>query len=255
MLLLLSTLYVTPSSAGLVGGGGVPKPGEISLAHRGVLFLDELPEFSRAALEVLRQPMEDRHVTIGRAKAVYQFPAHFLLVASMNPCPCGLWGADSSGSEEAGCFCSPIKVMQYRSRISGPLLDRIDLHVEVPRVPYSQLTLQDSPLSSETMRETVERTHQVQLQRYRNLGLTFNSELSGRLLREFCRLESDASSLLENAFHSLGLSVRSHDRILKIARTIADMEDFANIATPHIAEALQYRCLDKKQQTPPLFRS
>jgi magnesium chelatase family protein len=243
----------TVSSAGLVGGGGVPKPGEISLAHRGVLFLDELPEFSRAALEVLRQPLEDRKVTIGRAKAVYQFPSHFLLVASMNPCPCGLWGADTGG-DGAGCLCSPLKVTQYRSRISGPLLDRIDLHVEVPRVPYAQLAQDDSPLSSQAMREIVERVHQVQLQRYRHLGLTFNSELNGRLLREFCRLDAEASALLERAFQSLGLSVRSHDRILKIARTIADMEGLPDIAGVHVAEALQYRCLDKKQQPFPIFR-
>ncbi|WP_159884462.1 YifB family Mg chelatase-like AAA ATPase [Paenibacillus puerhi] len=235
------------SAAGLVGGGGIPKPGEISLAHRGVLFLDELPEFSRAALEVLRQPMEDRWVTIGRAKAVYRFPAHFLLVASMNPCPCGLsqWGTDN-GLEEAGCICSPLKVIQYRSRISGPLLDRMDLHVEVPRVPYSQLSLQVSPLSSQDMREAVEVAHRVQLQRYRQSGILFNSELSGRLLREWCRLDAESSSLLEKSFHSLGMSVRAHDRILKIARTIADMEAVSDIAIQHVAEALQYRCLDKK---------
>ncbi|WP_072329213.1 MULTISPECIES: YifB family Mg chelatase-like AAA ATPase [unclassified Paenibacillus] len=238
----------TISAAGLVGGGGVPKPGEISLAHRGVLFLDELPEFSRAALEVLRQPMEDRFVTIGRAKAVYQFPAHFLLVASMNPCPCGSghWGIEADGGD-ISCVCSPLKVMQYRSRISGPLLDRMDLHVEVPRVPYSQLACQEPPLSSLTMRETVERTHQLQLERYRQSGLMFNSELNGRLLREHCQLDAAASSLLEKSFQALGMSVRSHDRILKIARTIADMEGMRDIAGHHVAEALQYRCLDKRQ--------
>ncbi|MCZ8520071.1 MULTISPECIES: YifB family Mg chelatase-like AAA ATPase [Paenibacillus] len=233
----------TVSSAGLVGGGGIPKPGEVSLAHWGVLFLDELPEFSRVALEVLRQPMEDRHVTIGRAKAVYRFPAHFLLAASMNPCPCGYWGAET---EHQGCVCSPLKVAHYRAKISGPLLDRIDLHIEVPRIDYKHLDSALPQLSSREMRDQVEAAHRIQKERYRAHGITFNSELQGKLLREHVRLDEASATLLQRSFDLLGLSVRAHDRILKIARTVADLEGSAHVAASHLAEALQYRQLDKK---------
>ncbi|WP_426447129.1 YifB family Mg chelatase-like AAA ATPase [Paenibacillus sp. S-38] len=233
----------TVSSAGLVGGGGIPKPGEVSLAHRGVLFLDELPEFSRVALEVLRQPMEDRHVTIGRAKAVYRFPAHFLLAASMNPCPCGYWGTET---EHQGCVCTPLKVAHYRSKISGPLLDRIDLHIEVPRIDYKHLGGSLPQLSSQGMKAQVEAAHSIQKQRYARQGITFNSELQGRLLREHVKLDEASSQLLQRSFDLLGLSVRAHDRILKIARTIADLEGSLHISAGHVAEALQYRQLDKK---------
>ncbi|AFH64252.1 Fis family transcriptional regulator [Paenibacillus mucilaginosus K02] len=233
----------TVSSAGLVGGGGIPKPGEVSLAHRGVLFLDELPEFSRMALEVLRQPMEDRHVTIGRAKAVYRFPAHFLLAASMNPCPCGYWGAET---EHQGCICTPLKVAHYRSKISGPLLDRIDLHIEVPRIDYKHLDNSLPQLSSREMKDRVEAAHRIQKERYGADGITFNSELQGRLLREHVKLDEASSLLLQRSFDLLGLSVRAHDRILKIARTIADLEGSRQVTAGHVAEALQYRQLDKK---------
>lgn len=233
----------TISSAGLIGGGGIPKPGEVSLAHRGVLFLDELPEFARPALEVLRQPMEDRSVTIGRARAVYNFPAHFLLAASMNPCPCGYWGAET---EQQGCTCSPVKVAHYRSKISGPLLDRIDLHVEVPRIEYKHIDPSQQQMTSAEMRAVVENAHQLQLRRYRDSGVLFNSELSGRMLREHIRIDPPTSKLLERSFKVLGLSVRAHDRILKIARTIADLEGQEEVSSEHVAEALQYRALDKK---------
>ncbi|WP_028550407.1 YifB family Mg chelatase-like AAA ATPase [Paenibacillus sp. UNC451MF] len=231
------------SAAGLVGGGTIPKPGEISLAHRGVLFLDELPEFSRAVLEVLRQPLEDRFVTIGRARAVYRFPSHFILAASMNPCPCGYYGADSSSQP---CTCSPLKIEHYRSKISGPLLDRIDLQVEVPRIDYGQIMDSMPQLSSEEMKEQVDRARQIQLSRYDESGIMFNSELHGKLLRSHCKLQSDAEYMLRKSFEVLGLSVRAYDRILKISRTIADLEGSLRIETPHLAEALQYRSLDKK---------
>lgn len=231
------------SSAGLVGGGTIPKPGEISLAHRGVLFLDELPEFSRAVLEVLRQPLEDRFVTIGRARAVYRFPSHFILAASMNPCPCGYYGAESSSHP---CTCSPLKIEHYRSRISGPLLDRIDLQVEVPRIDYGQIMDTLPQLSSEEMKEQVNQARLLQMARYGDSGIMFNSELNGRLLRSHCKLQPEAETMLRKSFEVLGLSVRAYDRILKISRTIADLDGSARIETPHLAEALQYRSLDKK---------
>jgi magnesium chelatase family protein len=233
----------TISAAGLVGGGTIPKPGEISLAHRGVLFLDEFPEFSRAVLEVLRQPLEDRHVTIGRARAVYRFPAHFILAASMNPCPCGYFGAETNNHP---CICSPLRIEQYRSKISGPLLDRIDLQVEVPRIAYRQIVQHEPQLSSETMKHQVNAARQIQLRRLAGSGITFNGELSGKLLKQHCKLHEDADALLRKSFEVLGLSVRAYDRVLKIARTIADLEACAQLDTNHIAEALQYRSLDKK---------
>ncbi|NHN28398.1 YifB family Mg chelatase-like AAA ATPase [Paenibacillus agricola] len=231
------------SAAGLIGGGSIPKPGEISLAHRGVLFLDELPEFSRAVLEVLRQPLEERYVTIGRARATYRFPSYVILAASMNPCPCGFYGAETSTH---ACTCSPQKIENYRSKISGPLLDRIDLQIEVPRIEYNQLTESLPQLSSQTMKEQVDLARSIQLQRYKHSDLTFNSELQGKLLRKYCRLQPDAEQLLHKSFEVFGLSVRAYDRILKIARTIADLDDSVDVAIPHLAEALQYRCLDKK---------
>ncbi|TDF98242.1 YifB family Mg chelatase-like AAA ATPase [Paenibacillus piri] len=233
----------TISAAGLVGGGTVPKPGEISLAHRGVLFLDELPEFSRAVLEVLRQPLEDRHVTIGRARAVYRFPAHFIMAASMNPCPCGFLGAETASH---ACTCSPLKIEHYRSKISGPLLDRIDLQVEVPRIDFAQIADTQPQLSSRQMKEQVDRVRRIQLERYAHSGILFNGELSGKLLKMHCRLQPDAERLLRQSFEVLGLSVRAYDRILKIARTIADLEGDEQLNDNHVAEALQYRSLDKK---------
>jgi magnesium chelatase family protein len=234
----------TVSAAGLIGGGSVPKPGEASLAHRGVLFLDELPEFSRAVLEALRQPLEDRQVTIGRARAVYSYPANFLLAASMNPCPCGYFG--SSG--EPGCSCPPLKVQQYRSRLSGPLLDRIDLHVEVPKPDYRLFHRAGPQLGSKEMREQVREARLRQASRYAGIGLLSNSELSGHRLRQYCRLDADSEALLKQSFEAYGLSARAHDRVLKIARTIADLDGSEAIRLPHLAEALQYRCLDKREE-------
>jgi magnesium chelatase family protein len=232
----------TISAAGLVGGGGVPKPGEASLAHRGVLFLDELPEFPRSALEALRQPLEDRHITIGRARAVYTFPAHFLLAASMNPCPCGFYGAGG----EPSCSCSPVKVQMYRSRISGPLLDRIDLHVDVPKPEFRLFQRAGAELSSTEMRDRVRLAWERQLHRYAGTALLCNSELSGPYLRRYCRLEADSESLLRLSFEAYGLSARAHDRILKLARTIADLENSDAVLLSHLSEALQYRSLDRR---------
>lgn len=241
----------TVSSAGLVGGGGIPKPGEASLAHRGILFLDELPEFSRAALEALRQPLEDRQVTIGRARAVYTYPAQFLLAASMNPCPCGYYGTDGGSA----CSCSPLKVQHYRSRISGPLLDRIDLHVDVPKPDFGLFRSVGSlkaeadrapESSSALMRERVRHARERQERRYAGSGLLCNAELNGKWLRTFCRLDADSEELLRRSFDILGLSARAHDRVLKLARTIADLEGSDSIILPHLAEALQYRSLDKQ---------
>jgi magnesium chelatase family protein len=232
----------TISTAGLIGGGGVPKPGEASLAHRGVLFLDELPEFPRSVLEALRQPLEDRHITIGRARAVYTYPAQFLLAASMNPCPCGYYGA----SGEPGCSCSHVKVQMYRSRISGPLLDRIDLHVDVPK-PEFRLFQQGGPeLSSAEMRDRVQLAWERQQRRYAGAGLLCNSDLSGPYLRRYCQLGPESESLLKLSFEAYGLSARAHDRILKLARTIADLESSDIVLLPHLSEALQYRSLDRR---------
>jgi magnesium chelatase family protein len=233
----------TISSAGLIGGGSIPKPGEASLSHHGVLFLDELPEFQRSVLEVMRQPLEDRQVTIGRARAVYTFPAQFILACSMNPCPCGYLGAESA---TRWCTCSPIKIAQYRNRISGPLLDRIDLHVEVPRIDYSALTDASIPLPSSTMKLKVLTARRLQDDRYKSIGIRYNGELSGKQLRTYCALQPSAQELLKLSFETLDLSIRAHDRILKIARTIADLEGMENIQEEHIAEALQYRTLDKQ---------
>lgn len=233
----------TISGAGLIGGGSIPKPGEVSLAHRGVLFLDELPEFPRQVLEVLRQPLEDRSVQLARARAAYSFPAHFMLAASMNPCPCGFLGAET---ERETCSCSIPKISQYRSRISGPLLDRIDLQVEVPRMDYAALTSKEGELSSDDMRVAVIRAQSIQRKRYRKSNLLSNNELSGRLLHKYCKLQPETEELLRSTFNAYGLSIRSHDKILKIARTIADLEGSPDIQLPHLAEAIQYRNLDRK---------
>ena len=237
----------TISYAGILGGGPVPKPGEVSLAHRGVLFLDELPEFSRQVLEVLRQPLEDRFVTIARAKATIRYPTSFLLAGSMNPCPCGYSGVSSSVS--ARCVCSPLVINRYRNKLSGPLLDRIDLHMEVPAVDFGELTDAagtNGALSSEAMRLAVEKAHRVQQERYRGMTIRFNSELSGSSLRRYCEVPNEAMQLLKQSFEFLGLSARALDRILKIGRTIADLEGAVHIETKHIAEAIHYRVLDRK---------
>lgn len=231
----------TISAAGLIGGGSIPKPGEVSLAHRGVLFLDELPEFSRNVLEVLRQPLEDSVVTISRARAAFTFPARFLLACSMNPCSCGYLG--NTGTQQR-CTCSPAKIAQYRAKISGPLLDRIDMQVDVPRP--SDWKGQGPALSSAEMRRDVLRAQQIQAERYSKLPISWNSELSGAALRRYAALNKESSLLLHGILESLGLSMRAHDRIIKLARTIADLEGAAAINSAHLAEAVQYRNLDRQ---------
>ncbi len=233
----------TISGGGLVGGGSIPKPGEVSLAHRGVLFLDELPEFTRQVLEMLRQPLEEHRVTISRSKASFTFPAQFLLATSLNPCPCGFSGSEPP---QPICTCSPFRIAQYREKLSGPLLDRIDMHVEVPRPTNWQNDA--TPLSSEQMRLEVEKAEQIQLHRYRNQGISRNSELSGGTLRRFAKLHPEAGLLLKSSFDALGLSMRAYDRILKLSRTIADLEGAPEIMAAHVAEAIQYRHLDKRAQ-------
>lgn len=231
----------TISAAGLIGGGGIPKPGEVSLAHRGILFLDELPEFSRTVLEVLRQPLEDGVVTISRARASFTFPAQFLLACSMNPCMCGFLG---NGNSQQRCTCSPSKIAQYRAKISGPLLDRMDMQVDVPRP--KDLDRHMPALSTAQMRAEVLKAQAIQAERYRRLPISWNSELSGAALRRYASIGNEGSLLLNHILESLGLSMRAHDRIIKLARTIADLEGAADIHSSHLAEAVQYRNLDRQ---------
>lgn len=230
----------TISSVGLSGGGTHPRPGEISLSHNGVLFLDELPEFRRDALEVMRQPLEDGEITITRAGGTVTYPCSVMLVASMNPCPCGYYG-DSTHE----CTCSQTQIMKYMSKISGPLLDRIDLHIEVPAVKYEELETKERGEGSAEIKERVDRARKLQLARYAGTGVYSNSRLTPELADKYCALDSEAGSVMRNAFESLGLSARAHNRILKVARTIADLDGSENIETEHIAEAIQYRALDR----------
>ncbi|BBH20890.1 magnesium chelatase [Paenibacillus baekrokdamisoli] len=232
----------TISAAGLIGGGSIPRPGEVTLAHRGVLFLDELPEFSRTALEVLRQPLEDRDVTIARTRAVFRFPAHFLLAASMNPCPCGYYGHETGDQR---CQCSPIQIARYRAKISGPLLDRIDMHIEIAR-PISTEGLNPG-MTSSRMRELVLSATERQSARTGKGGRPL-SELAGASLRRAVFLTTEAEQMLKMAFDVLGVSLRAHDRILKLSRTIADLEDCASVDGQHVAEAIGYRSMDRKLQ-------
>ncbi|MFT3933235.1 MAG: YifB family Mg chelatase-like AAA ATPase [Chitinophagaceae bacterium] len=232
----------TVSDAALVGGGGLPQPGEISLAHNGVLFLDELPEFKRTALEVMRQPMEERKVTISRAKVALDFPASFMLIASMNPCPCGYYN-----HPEKDCTCPPGAVQKYLNKISGPLLDRIDLHVEVTPVPFSELSSITNTEGSASIRERVINAREKQAQRYDKVaGVYANAQISSRMLKEICVLDKAGQQLLKAAMDKLNLSARAYDRILKVSRTIADLADSPNIQTEHLAEAIQYRSLDRE---------
>ena len=231
----------TISDAGLIGGGANPKPGEVSLSHNGVLFLDELPEFHRNALEVLRQPLEDRQVTISRAIASVTYPASFMLVAAMNPCPCGFY-TDLTHQ----CTCSPNQIQRYRAKVSGPLLDRIDLHVEVPSVKYRELSDDRPGESSEKVRERVNRARDVQVKRMGEDGIYCNSQMKPRHLKRFCSLDDKTHSLLEHAVERLGLSARAYNRIIKVARTIADLEKSEAIQARHVSEAIQYRSLDRK---------
>lgn len=232
----------TVSDAALVGGGGIPQPGEISLAHNGVLFLDELPEFKRTVLEVMRQPMEERRVTISRAKVALEFPASFMLIASMNPCPCGFFN-----HPEKPCTCPPGAVQKYLNKISGPLLDRIDLHVEVTPVPFSELSSRKNFEKSENIRERVVKATAIQAERFKDTpGVYSNAQMSSKKLKEICVITQAGANLLKVAMERLNLSARAYDRILKVSRTIADLAASADIKVEHLAEAIQYRSLDRE---------
>ena len=231
----------TVSDAGLLGGSAQPTPGEVSLAHNGVLFLDELPEFHRSTLEVLRQPLEDGKVTISRAAGSMTFPASFMLVAAMNPCPCGHYG-----NPRRECRCAPNQVQRYRSRLSGPLLDRIDIHVEVPAIEMNELTSTTEAEGSAAIRDRVRRARLVQQKRFAREGLIRNNgQMTTRLLKKHCRLDSDGIDLIRKAVTNLNLSARAYDRILKVARTIADLAGADQISAEHLGEAVQYRTLDR----------
>jgi len=231
----------TVSGTSLVGGGRIPKPGEISLAHYGVLFLDELPEFKKDALEVMRGPLEDGLVTISRVNATLTYPCDFIFVASMNPCPCGFYG-----SKEKECTCSPQAITKYMGKISGPLLDRIDIQIEVSPVKYQKLSDDDEIENSEKIKERVNKARRIQLKRYQNENIYSNSELTPKLIEKYCELNENSKKILQIAFEKLGLSARAYGRILKVARTIADLDGKENILEEHITEAIQYRSLDKK---------
>lgn len=232
----------TISDVALVGGGGVPQPGEISLAHNGVLFLDELPEFKRTVLEVMRQPMEERKVTISRAKVALDFPASFMLIASMNPCPCGFYN-----HPERECSCPPGAVQKYLNKISGPLLDRIDLHVEVTPVAFSQLSSMQKQENSSSIRDRVIKARDIQAIRFAEHSGTYaNAQMSSRLLKEICVINQAGQNLLKTAMERLNLSARAYDRILKVSRTIADLAASSDIKVEHLAEAIQYRSLDRE---------
>ncbi|HEU4711902.1 MAG TPA: YifB family Mg chelatase-like AAA ATPase [Pyrinomonadaceae bacterium] len=236
----------TISDAGLIGGGSVPRPGEVSLAHHGVLFLDELPEFDRSVLEVLRQPLEDQQVTISRASMALTFPASFMLAAAMNPCPCGYW---SDPARE--CRCSPLQIQRYVGRISGPLLDRIDIHIDVPAVKFRELS-GDEPSdtdSSAVIRRRVMNARQRQLHRFKGEKIFANAAMTPRMIRTHCQIDTVSERMLESAMARLGLSARAYDRILKVSRTIADLEDSDQITSTHVSEAVGYRSLDRTYWT------
>ena len=230
----------TISTAGLVGGGSFPRPGEVSLTHHGVLFLDELPEFNRKTLEVLRQPLETDEITISRAMSSVMFPAEIMLVGAMNPCPCGF-----NGDPRKECHCTPRQIQNYISRISGPLLDRIDIHVEVPNVQYKDLTSNSTCESSEEIRERVTKARKVQLKRFQGLKYSTNSRMSTRTMKKHCLLDSKAEELLHQAMTELNISARGYNKILKVGRTIADLDHSKDVHQEHISEAIQYRNLDR----------
>ncbi|MGQ9576562.1 MAG: YifB family Mg chelatase-like AAA ATPase [Thermoguttaceae bacterium] len=234
----------TISDAGLVGGGSTPTPGEISLAHNGVLFLDELPEFNRRTLEVLRQPLEDGTVTIARALASTTFPANFMLVAALNPCPCGY-----RGDPRRTCHCTVPQIERYMSKISGPLLDRIDIHIEVPAVPFRELAAEQSGTTSSQMRKQVVDARQRQRERFRGMSTRYNADMTHRLTRRFCKLDDECRNLLKASMTELGLSARAHDKILRVARTIADLDSSEDIRPLHLNEAINYRMLDRQLWT------
>jgi magnesium chelatase family protein len=235
------TPHHTISDAGLIGGGAHPRPGEVSLAHHGVLFLDELPEFNKNVLEVMRQPLEDGRVTISRAAMSLTFPASFMLAAAMNPCPCGYY---TDPNHE--CNCSPPSIQRYMSRVSGPLLDRIDIHIEVPALKYQDLSRREPGEGSAAIQSRVDRARDLQLERYRQRKNVFcNAHMQSREIRQHCSIEQDSEELLRSAINKFGLSARAYDRILKVSRTIADLEGAEAIGPDHIAEAIQYRSLDR----------
>ncbi len=232
----------TISDAGLIGGGAYPRPGEVSLSHNGVLFLDELPEFNKSVLENLRQPLEDGKVTISRAVMALSYPSRFMLASALNPCPCGFYT-----DPRHECSCTPLQIQRYMSRISGPLMDRIDIHVEVPALSYDELSQKAPGEESASMRERVIAARTVQLERFaREKKIFANAHMESKHLRKYCELDEQSISLLKNAIDRLGLSARAYDRILKVSRTIADLDESQHIRSPHIAEAIQYRSLDRK---------
>jgi magnesium chelatase family protein len=231
----------TISDAGLVGGGTVPKPGEVSLAHNGVLFLDELPEFKRNVLEVLRQPLEDGSITVSRALGSINYPASFMMIAAMNPCPCGFFT-----DPQKECTCTPLQIQRYRSKVSGPLLDRIDIQIEVPTLRYQELASKDAGESSRTIRQRVNAARAIQLKRFEKKNIHANAQMGARDLKRHCTVNDDAETLLEHAINKLGLSARAYSRVLKVSRTIADLEGAETIQSSHIAEAIQYRSLDRR---------
>jgi len=231
----------TISDVALVGGGAFPQPGEISLAHNGVLFLDELPEFKRSVLEVMRQPLEDRVINISRAKFAVQYPASFMLIASMNPCPCGYYN-----HPEKECVCSVGSIKNYLNKISGPLLDRIDIQVEVVPVPFKDMSKIRPSETSQAVRERVIKAREIQQKRFAEYeGIYSNSQMTSKMMQKFCTVDEAGSALLKTAIERMGLSARAYDRILKVSRTIADLDAAENILPFHLAEAIQYRSLDK----------
>ncbi|MBK9098037.1 MAG: YifB family Mg chelatase-like AAA ATPase [bacterium] len=232
----------TVSDAALVGGGSFPRPGEVSFAHHGVLFLDELPEFKKNVLEVLRQPLEDSRVTVSRSKLSLEFPANFMLAAAMNPCPCGYF---TDPNKE--CTCTPPSIQKYMAKISGPLLDRIDIHIEVPAVKYKELATESSAEKSEVIRDRVLKAREIQIERFQELKHIFNNgDMGSKEVRKYCKLDSSGEELLKMAMTKLGLSARAYDRILKVSRTIADLDGSENIQPQHVSEAIQYRSLDRE---------
>jgi magnesium chelatase family protein len=230
----------TISDIGLIGGGTYPKPGEVSLSHNGVLFLDEIPEFKRNVLEVLRQPLEDGKITISRAMGSLTYPAKFMLISAMNPCPCGYFT-----DPQRECRCTPLQIQRYRSKISGPLLDRIDIHIEVPAVKFKELSSDPSAESSDQVRKRVEKARKIQKTRFKKEGFFTNAQMGLKGIRKYCSPQPEAKDLLKMAVTELGLSARSYDRILKVSRTIADLEESDTIEAQHISEAIQYRSLDR----------
>jgi magnesium chelatase family protein len=232
----------TISDAGLIGGGHIPRPGEVSLSHNGVLFLDELSEFKKQVLEVLRQPLEDQQVTIARATTSITYPASFMFVAAMNPCPCGYLN-DTKHS----CTCTPAQIYRFRSKLSGPLLDRIDIHIEVPAVPYNELIDPIDAEQSVSIRERTMAARTIQAHRFKHYAINSNAQMNSRQIKKYCAISASSTQLLSSAINNFGLSARAYKRILKIARTIADLDHSTQIIDPHILEAIQYRSLDRQK--------